>query len=202
MEINKRITIGKGAEAVVEETTFCGMQILIKHRPPKKYREKQLDEKLRLERTKTEAKLLHKAKQQKITCPIVYYVNDFDIYMNKFEGHTLNKTKITAHELKDIGKILAKLHSLDIIHADYTTANIMRTNKGTAVIDFGLSFTSKRIEDKANDLVTLMQDLGIESKEMETIINEYQTPNNKNIVARAYEVLKRGRYHKVSKFHN
>ncbi|TFK22510.1 hypothetical protein FA15DRAFT_671477 [Coprinopsis marcescibilis] len=58
-----------------------------------------------------------------------------------------------------IGAQLAKLHKADIVHGDLTTSNMMvrRGRAGTEVvlIDFGLSFTSTLVEDKAVDLYVL-----------------------------------------------
>ncbi|MCC7571125.1 Kae1-associated serine/threonine protein kinase [Candidatus Micrarchaeota archaeon] len=189
--------IDKGAEAIIKNTILCDRELLEKKRLEKTYREKILDQKLRKERTRTEARILHKVKSTGVLCPVVYLVDNYSIYISKFDGKTLNKLKIKGKEIEDMGKILAKLHSLDIIHSDYTTANIMRTTKGTAVIDFGLSFVSTRTEDKANDIVTLMQDLGVDSKEIKKVIESYIENNGKKeIVERAYDVLKRGRYQK------
>jgi TP53 regulating kinase-like protein len=96
--------------------------------------------------------------------------------------------------------MLAKLHSIDIVHSDYTTANIMRTTRGTAVIDFGLSYISKRVEDKANDIVTLMQNLGSQSDSVQRAIKSYTyAGGDDEVVARAYGVLGRGRYQKKAR---
>jgi len=189
----------KGAEAILKRDTLCNRKVLKKIRIKKKYRNKKLDVKLRQERTKTEARILYKAKKNGVLCPLVYFAKDCEIYISLFKGKTLNKLRITKNEFKDIGVLLSKLHSADIIHSDYTTANIMRTEKGTAVIDFGLSYISKRIEDKANDIVTLIQELGVESAEIKSIIQSYVKNNgDAKIVQRAYNILKRGRYHKFS----
>ena len=189
--------IGRGAEAIVESVRFCDINMLKKKRIEKRYREQALDSKLRMNRTKTEARILHKAKKVGVLCPVVYFIDKYEIYISKFKGKTLIKLKIKDDELEDMGKMLALLHSIDIIHSDYTRANVMRTTRGTAVIDFGLSYTSKRIEDKANDIVTLMQDLGVGSKKTGIVIKSYLTHGgNKDIIERAYDVLKRGRYQK------
>jgi len=189
--------IDKGAEAIIKNTMMCNRELLEKERLEKTYREKILDQKLRKERTRTEARILHKAKSAGVLCPIVYLIDNYSIYISKFDGKTLNKLKIRESELEDMGKLLAKLHSIDIIHSDYTTANVMRTTKGTAVIDFGLSFVSARIEDKANDIVTMMQDLGVDDKKSKKVIESYiKNKGNKQVVDRSYDVLKRGRYQK------
>ena len=46
----------KGAEAIVYPIDYFDLNVLVKERIEKKYREKSLDEKLRTERTRQEAK--------------------------------------------------------------------------------------------------------------------------------------------------
>jgi len=63
--------------------------------------------------------------------------------------------------MQNIGKILAKMHDIDIIHGDLTTSNILITKTITEhdyllyFIDFGLSYQRNTIEDKAVDLYVL-----------------------------------------------
>ena len=55
-----------------------------------------------------------------------------------------------------IGKQLAEMHSLDLIHGDLTTSNMLLRPNGSLVwIDFGLSYISNLPEDKAVDLYVL-----------------------------------------------
>ncbi|KAF8646032.1 hypothetical protein AX16_007457 [Volvariella volvacea WC 439] len=59
-----------------------------------------------------------------------------------------------------IGVELAKMHAADIIHGDLTTSNMMlRRIPGhptqLLLIDFGLSYQSTLVEDKAVDLYVL-----------------------------------------------
>jgi TP53 regulating kinase-like protein len=63
--------------------------------------------------------------------------------------------------LKEIGWNIGKLHASDLLHGDLTTSNIMISKDGINVensiymIDFGLSYKSTVIEDKAVDLYVL-----------------------------------------------
>ena len=56
-------------------------------------------------------------------------------------------------------EMLAALHKADIIHGDYTPANLILESGGRRmfVIDFGLGFISNDIEDKAVDVFTMMR---------------------------------------------
>ncbi|QRV81239.1 Serine/threonine-protein kinase [Ceratobasidium sp. AG-Ba] len=69
---------------------------------------------------------------------------------------------LTGERLMDlIGAEIAKMHRGDIIHGDLTTSNMMlRRNQGdqeahVVLIDFGLSYNSPLVEDKAVDLYVL-----------------------------------------------
>jgi TP53 regulating kinase-like protein len=65
--------------------------------------------------------------------------------------------------LEQIGYVLARMHKLDVIHGDLTTSNMMLrpTRPGlqppaeVMLIDFGLSYLSASVEDKAVDLYVL-----------------------------------------------
>lgn len=131
-----------------------------KDRRAKAYRVPELDLKIRTERTRREARLLHKAKLAGVSTPTVYSVDEFSITMTYLQGRKLGEG---AKELKAAGKALASLHNAGIIHGDFTPYNIV-VNKGRLnVIDFGLGFFSSRIEDKADDLITMLR--GIDGKD-------------------------------------
>ena len=63
--------------------------------------------------------------------------------------------------MEEIGKTLAKMHDIDLIHGDLTTSNIMISKAINGkdyilyFIDFGLSFQRNTVEDKAVDLYVL-----------------------------------------------
>jgi Kae1-associated kinase Bud32 len=95
-----------------------------------------------------------------------------------------------------IGKIISKLHKNDIIHGDLTTSNFIYQKGKVFIIDFGLSFISKKIEDKAVDLHLLKQ--ALESKHYEIsesafnkVLNSYKC--EKDVLNRLNQVEKRGR---------
>ena len=150
----------RGAEAVLSFVQFLGKKMVLKDRREKPYREKELDLKIRAGRTRREARLLHKAKQAGISAPTVYEVDEFSIIMSYIEGRRLEEEK---RELEEAGRMLASLHNAGIIHGDFTPYNIVVNKKGLHAIDFGLGFFSPRIEDKADDLITMLR--GIEGKE-------------------------------------
>lgn len=156
----------------------------MKGRIPKRYREGALDAKLRSERTRGEARLLHKAKLAGVMCPTVLEVGEFEITMSFVDGE---RPGMDALESREAGRILARLHEADIIHGDYTPANLILAGahggkEGTLhVIDFGLGFVSRDIEDKAVDVFTMLRAIA----EKDAFIAGYCS------YGRAREVLKR-----------
>ncbi len=141
--------LSKGAEA----TIFLKENKVIKERLSKTYRLKEIDEKLRKSRTKREAKVMKTLNELKISSPKIFTFCDkkMIIEMEYIEGMPLRET-LNADYASQAGKIVGLMHENDIIHDDLTTANFVVKNGGVFVIDFGLSFFSKRIEDKAVDL--------------------------------------------------
>ena len=180
----------------MSKCNLLGLPSVEKLRIEKKYRVKELDEKIRGERTKREARLLARAKVGGVLCPVVYEVNEFTIIMKFLEGEMLHwelqKREITAREITDAAGILVKLHSVDVIHGDYTPANLMLTPDGMAVIDFGLGSISYDIEDKATDVVTMKKALG---KFGDEFVLAYEKKGGKAPVLKmAREIESRGRY--------
>jgi tRNA A-37 threonylcarbamoyl transferase component Bud32 len=114
----------RGAEAVLRKATVLGMAAVVKERIAKGYREPSLDRRLRKERTRGEAKLLHKAKLAGVACPVVFEVEEFAITMGFLDG---GRPDMDAGEAEEAGRMLAKLHEADIIHGDYTPANLIRS---------------------------------------------------------------------------
>ena len=151
--------IQQGAEATIYK---IGNKI-IKDRIKKSYRLQELDNKIRIRRTKKEIKLLTKAAQI-INSPTPKELKDkTKIIMPYIPGKKLSQhldsLKNSKNICNQIGESIAKLHDNDIIHGDLTTSNMILSNNKVWFIDFGLGFTSSRIEDKAVDLHLIHQAL-------------------------------------------
>ncbi len=145
----------RGAEAILSSGKFLGRNVVIKSRLPKSYRAKALDTVLRTKRTRQEARLLHKAKEAGVPCPVVFAVDDFSITMEKISG----KRPSSKVQFARAGKYLASLHGANIVHGDYTPANLISNGNALYVIDFGLGFFSTDIEDKAIDVLTMLKSI-------------------------------------------
>ncbi len=165
--------IQQGAEAKI----FLGKNIIIKNRIPKTYRHPQLDNQIRIRRTRSEAKILTKAHALKINIPKVLDTDKFTIKIEYINGDKLSETLNSYSEKKQfkvmqqLGKQVSLIHKNNIIHGDLTTSNTILSTRHTDtpntehrinqvyLIDFGLGFISTKIEDKAVDLHLIKQAL-------------------------------------------
>ncbi len=184
----------RGAEAIVTKEKFLSLPAVKKERAKKKYRNRKLDEKLRRERTRLEAKLISRAKKAGVLCPVIYSLEEYAITMSFIEGEMLHEIlkkdgKIPPKELKKAGKILNSLHTQNIIHGDFTPANLILSRRGLSTIDFGLGYFSRDIEDFAVDVLTMKKALG--KKQAGHFLSAY---GNSEVLAHLKEVEKRGRY--------
>jgi TP53 regulating kinase-like protein len=178
----------RGAEAILHKSTLLGQPVVVKQRLQKRYRVRKLDERLRRERTRGEARLLHKAKLAGVLCPTVLEVDDFTIIMTFIEG---KRPEMKKRDAAECGRMLARLHEADVIHGDYTPANIIQSGRQLFVIDFGLGFISKDIEDKAVDVFTMLRAIS----EKDSFLKGYRSYRKADsVLKRVKDVEKRVRY--------
>ncbi|MEK6978699.1 MAG: KEOPS complex kinase/ATPase Bud32 [Candidatus Micrarchaeota archaeon] len=187
----------RGAEAIVSNSRLLGLPVVIKDRIPKTYRNKTLDAKLRTERTKREARLLNKAKIAGVPCPIVLEVSEFGITMTKIRGKRADLIK-NKNSAKTAGKYLAQLHASNLIHGDYTPANLIVSSGASQnlfVIDFGLGFFSEDVEDKAIDVLTMLKAIPESAQAQKAFLKGYSKYKKYSaVLKRVEEVKKRARY--------
>jgi len=181
----------RGAEAVLRKDKLLRREVVIKERIRKNYRIKELDSKLRKERTRAEARLLHRAKLAGVCCPTVLEVDGFSITMSFLSG---DHPVMGISDCREAGRMLASLHCAGIIHGDFTPVNLMLSKGKLFVIDFGLGFFSNDIEDKAIDVFTMVK--ALDKKRGEAFLHGYSTrnPKHETVMKRLKEVEKRVRY--------
>jgi Kae1-associated kinase Bud32 len=183
MSFGKRIA--KGSEAEI----YSKNGEIIKYRNKKPYRIKEIDAELRIGRNRREAKILKKAREIGLPVPkVISEGKDFFI-MERVYGKAGKSTKETA---KDIGTALGRLHKNGIIHGDLTPANIIR-GRSFRIIDFGLSFMSKRTEDMADDLLASYYSLREHEKSLFKAY-EKEFRDGKKIIERMEKIKGRVRY--------
>ncbi|OGM01729.1 Kae1-associated kinase Bud32, partial [Candidatus Woesearchaeota archaeon RBG_13_36_6] len=168
------------------------------------YRIEQIDEKLRRFRTRRESKLLDKLAKLGFT-PKLLGSNDkkMIVEMELVDGPRLRdvlNNKNYKKYCKEIGEKVAILHNNDVIHSDLTTSNMVLKEQ-IYFIDFGLSFESSKIEDKAVDLHLLKQALeskhySIFEQAFREVIKAYkkEAKHAEQILERFEKVEMRGRY--------
>ena len=192
------ILLGQGAEGKIYIGEFLSKKCIVKERFEKKYRVKELDQKLTKNRMLNESRNIARASKLGVNVPTLYFVDLIErkIYMEYLENSCQLKVilqsiysleDISPYEAllekigKDLGNIISKLHSGDLIHGDLTPSNIILKVKEDTnsdllnnaeqiilknknydymyLIDFGLSSvalsTSSSMEDKAVDLYVL-----------------------------------------------
>ena len=189
--------IGKGAEAEL----YQDKDKVIKKRISKGYRIKELDNTLRKSRTRREAKVLQKLPKE-IPAPELIHMDDknMDIDMTYVKGEKVRDILDNNLSIcKEIGEKIAIMHNAGIIHGDLTTSNMIFNNK-VYFIDFGLSYFSEKIEDKAGDLHLMRQALEskhykVYEKAFEQVLKGYKFKSNnfKAIIERLEKVEARGR---------
>ena len=153
--------LNRGAEAVILEGKFLQWDAIVKYRFPKEYRNYQIDDKLRKERTVQEVRLLQGAKTVGISVPYVYDVDKthWGITMEKVPGEPLKDRLKDANLVSyftQLGEIIGKMHQNEIIHGDLTTSNVFVDGDNRIwLIDFGLGYFSGELENQAVDILVL-----------------------------------------------
>lgn len=159
--------VGLGAEAALVKGVVAGEPVVVKYRLEKSYRGRELDLKLRRERTILEARLLSKSRTIGVNVPQVVYV-DADkglLIMSFVEGVRLKdlmekeaNVEVLRRLFREAGAMVAILHKNGIVHGDLTTSNILVTRDGRLwLIDFGLGFFSHRDEDRGTDVHLMLR---------------------------------------------
>lgn len=186
--------IAEGAEAKIYRCSVLGIDAVAKQRIRKAYRITELDERLRYHRTKVEAKVMSML-YGKIDLPAVLLVGKDTIYMTYIEGERLSDAPVALQRrLAVAGRHLAAMHNEDITHGDFTPANLIASGGRTYVIDFGLSYSTNSIEDKALDLLLMKR--SVDAKQYVRFLEGYRSASRdyRKIADKLAEIETRGRY--------
>ncbi|WP_174590177.1 Kae1-associated kinase Bud32 [Methanocella conradii] len=185
----------RGAEAVV----LIEDDKVVKTRVKKSYRIDELDERLRRERTRAEAKIMSEARKLGIPTPIIYDVGRFDLIMETITGVPL-KDVIDEDSARKAGVLVGKLHSGGIIHGDLTTSNMLVKGDRIYLIDFGLSFWDEMLESRGVDVHVFYQTLISSHKDHEKLMAAFAEGYRSSfkgadeVLERVKEIEYRGRY--------
>jgi len=192
----------QGAEATVH---FDGDRV-IKERVPRSYRHPTLDERLRTERTRQEARLTSEARRNGVPTPLVRDVDPQEsrIVFQRV-GDTDLREGLSEGRVADVGRWLARIHDAGFVHGDPTTRNVRVGGRGeqadrTFLIDFGLGYYTQEAEDHAMDLHVLAQSLAGTADDPETLLSAaedaYRTESDHAdaVFASLDDIEGRGRY--------
>jgi len=201
------VIIKRGAEAVLQRTTWHGRKAVEKHRLPKEYRSQQLDGSLRKSRLRMEIRLMTEARKIGVTVPLIFDVDirNNRIVMEYIEGPTikdaLQQRIVNPIEIaQEIGRIVARLHSNDIMHGDLTTSNMILKNSFIYLIDFSLGEKTSSFENKGVDLHLLKEALTSAHSDMPKLFKQVITGYKEvyadadSILMKVEDIESRGRY--------
>ncbi|WP_336336416.1 bifunctional N(6)-L-threonylcarbamoyladenine synthase/serine/threonine protein kinase [Haloarcula brevis] len=192
----------QGAEATVR---FEGDRV-VKERVSRSYRHPRLDERLRTERTRQEARLTSEARRHGVPTPLVRDVDPQDArIVFQRVGEADLRELLSEPRVADVGRWLARIHDAGFVHGDPTTRNVRVGTRGghpdrTVLIDFGLGYYTQEAEDHAMDLHVLAQSLAGTADDPEALLSAaedaYRTESDHAdaVFASLDDIEGRGRY--------
>ncbi|WP_248516065.1 bifunctional N(6)-L-threonylcarbamoyladenine synthase/serine/threonine protein kinase [Salinarchaeum laminariae] len=197
----------RGAEAIVD----VGDDRVTKRRVPKEYRHPALDDRLREERTRGEARLTARARRLGVPAPVVLDVDSRDATIELTAvGDRDLQASLDPDLLEAVGEHLARLHADGVVHGDLTTRNVRvidglgtdgagsPADRHVALIDFGLGYDSDHVEDHAMDLHVLEQSLAGTAEQPEGLQGAFESGyasiGDDAVLDRLRDIEGRGRY--------
>ncbi|WP_144906486.1 bifunctional N(6)-L-threonylcarbamoyladenine synthase/serine/threonine protein kinase [Halobellus captivus] len=185
----------RGAEATVS----IGADRVIKRRVPKTYRHAALDDRLRADRTRAEARLTSAARRVGVPTPVVYDVDPAEgTLVFQRVGDDDLAAALTADRCRAVGRHLAAIHEAGFVHGDPTTRNVRVDDERTYLIDFGLGYHTGHVEDHAMDIHVFKQSVAGTAAEpaplLAAVEEGYAAVGDEEVRTRLREVEGRGRY--------
>lgn len=165
-------TISRGAEAALRKVDWWGFPALLKERDTKAYRPKALDDRLRRERTRNEARLLVDARRLGVRTPLLYDIDlpRHRLILEELPGPTLrqlledpalpHESLVTA--VRAFGRALGRLHAGGVAHGDLTSSNVLFPDGpegAPAFLDLSMGTRSPGVEELGIDLHLVEEDL-------------------------------------------
>lgn len=206
--------VSRGAEASLRKVDWWGFPALLKERDLKTYRPKALDERIRRERTRTEARLLVDARRLGVRTPMVYDIDlpRHRLILEELPGPTLRELlenpDLPADDLplavRAFGRALGLLHAGSIAHGDLTSSNVLFPDgpRGSpAFLDLSMGTRSPGLEELGIDLHLVEEDLKALSARSDVLVRAFHegydggNPSGaKDVRARAKAIRGRVRY--------
>ncbi len=206
--------VGEGAEATIRQVDWWGFPAYLKSREPKKYRPKALDERLRRERTRNEARLLVEARRLGVRTPMIYDL-DLDrcrLILEQLPGPTLKELigdagrppAAVAEAMHRLGEALGRLHAGHIAHGDLTSSNVLLPDGPAgpaAFLDLSMGSRNAGVEELGIDLHLVEEDVKALSAQAPSLLRGFYAgyllgnpAGAKDVRARAKAIRGRVRY--------
>lgn len=206
--------VSRGAEATIRAVEWLGLQAYLKERDPKGYRPKALDDRLRSERTRNEARLLVEARRLGVRTPILYDIDltRHRLVMERLPGPTLRDLLAASPAPSEdldaavtaFGGALGRLHAGGISHGDLTSSNVLfpdGPHHPPALLDLSMGERNAGLEEMGIDLHLVEEDLrGLHPKGddlFHAFLRGYESAfpsGSAKVRARAREIRGRVRY--------
>jgi Kae1-associated kinase Bud32 len=164
--------VSRGAEASLHAVEWLGLPALRKQRETKSYRPKNLDERLKRERTRNEVRLLTEARRLGVRTPIVYDVDlpNHRLILEQLPGPTLKDLLDAAKDdplpvepsVRALGVAIGRLHAGGMSHGDLTSSNILYpdgSGGAPALLDLSMGSRNAGLEERGIDLHLVEEDL-------------------------------------------
>ncbi|RLM59844.1 bifunctional N(6)-L-threonylcarbamoyladenine synthase/serine/threonine protein kinase [Halobellus sp. Atlit-31R] len=185
----------RGAEATV---TFERDRV-VKRRVPKAYRHPALDDRLRAERTRAEARLTSAARRVGVPTPVVYDVDPREgTLVFEYVGDDDLAVALAADRCRAVGRHLATIHDAGFVHGDPTTRNVRVGDERTYLVDFGLGYHTGHVEDYAMDLHVFKQSVAGTADDAAPLLDAFESGyaavGREAVRRRLREIEGRGRY--------
>ena len=198
--------VSRGAEASLRRVDWWGFPALLKERDLKSYRPKALDERIRRERTRNEARLLVDARRLGVRTPVIY---DVDLHRHRLTieelpGPTLRQLledpALPPDDLpaavRAFGHALGVLHAGSIAHGDLTSSNVLFPDgpRGApAFLDLSMGTRSPGLEELGIDLHLVEEDLKALSGRSDALVRAFHEGYAEGNPAGAREVRARAK---------
>jgi Kae1-associated kinase Bud32 len=201
------VLLKRGAEAELRRTDWHGRPAVEKVRVPKAYRHEKIDDELRRQRMRMEARLMHEVRGLGVSVPILYDVDlaSHRLVMEFIDGPTVKD--VLQKRLEDpravaraIGRMAGTLHANGIVHGDLTTSNMLWRDERIYLIDMSMGEKTGSLEAQGVDLRLLKEAWTSAHYEVldlfDEVLEAYRAsyPRAEAAIGKLREIEERGRY--------
>lgn len=197
----------RGAEAELRRIEWHGRKAVEKVRHAKAYRQAALDDGLRRQRIRMEARLMHEVRLLGLSVPLLYDVDlaAHRLVMEFVDGPTVKELLQKGAEdpiaiARSIGRLVGTLHANGLVHGDLTTSNMIWRDGRIYLIDLSMGEKSGALESQGVDL-RLLEEAWTSAhydvpEAFEALLEAYRAtyPKAEGALTKLREIEERGRY--------